>query len=241
MTKYCLLLLPRDGEAQCATAKSPQDLIIRSLHLIFVFSELCLLSHGLLPLPSLGAPHISTPTPRSVEYSTGAPSPCNSHNGGSSPGLEFFTQVRPYLLDFWPALPRTPPHGSPSPIVRMTSPELSQGARGPRSPLPPAPEQGVPRRRLGVTKTSSPGLGANSQVPPRPERLGIVFFFTPPSPDRLALCRSPSRRPQGCWNDDTWEISLHSRTSSFSESQWTLATPPGSSEVELIKMILLHR
>ncbi len=63
-------------------------------------------------------------------------------------------------------LARTPSHWSPSPIGRMTSPELSQGAQGPRSSLPLAPERGVPCRRLEVMKTSTPGLGANSPVTP---------------------------------------------------------------------------
>ncbi len=73
-----------------------------------------------------------------------------------------------------PALPRTPPQASPSPIARMTSAELSLGAQGPRSPLPPAPERAVPRRRLGVRKISTPGLVANSQVPPLAGAAGLL-------------------------------------------------------------------
>ena len=155
--------------------------IIRSLHFTFVFSELCPLPRGLLPLPSLGVPHTSTPTPRSVEYSHGVPSPCNSHNGGSSPGLRVFHPSETLPLGLGPALPRTPPHGSPSPIARMTSPELSQGAQGPRSPLPPAPERGVPCQRLGVMRISTPGLGTNSQVPPLTGAARTCVFLHSPS------------------------------------------------------------
>ncbi len=39
-------------------------------------------------------------------------------------------------------------------------------ALGSRIPLERAPEGGFPLRRLGVTDTSTPGLGANAQPPP---------------------------------------------------------------------------
>ena len=115
--------------------------------------------------------------------------------------FEFFTQVGPYLLDSdLRSLPRTAPRESPSPIARMTSLELSQGAQGPRSPLPPPPERGLPRRRLGVTKTSTPGLGANSQVPPLTGAARTCVFLhspgtgaTGPLPETI---RAPPRVPE---------------------------------------------
>ena len=87
------------------------------------------------------------PTPRSVEDCNEVPSPRMVR---TSPDLKCFTRVRFYL-------PGTPTHGIPSPIAGMTCPELSQGAKGFRSSLPSAP---VPRRRFGVIKTATPGLGA---------------------------------------------------------------------------------
>ena len=62
----------------------------------------------------------------------------------------------------------------------MTSPELCQGA--PRSPLSPAPEQEVPRRRFEVMKTSTPGLGARSKVLPLTGAARTGLSFTPPAP-----------------------------------------------------------
>ena len=196
--------------------------IIRSLYFIFVFSELCPLPRGLLPLPSLGVPHTSTPTPRSVEYSHGVPSPCNSHNGGSSPGLRVFHPSETLPLGLGPALPRTPPHGSPSPIARTTSPEPSQGAQGPWSPLPHAPERGVPRRRLGVTKTSTPGLGANSQVP---AQSGSDLSFS--SPSDWPFARDPQGAPKGAGATKLREFYSNLGLSHFESHRglWTLPLP----------------
>ncbi len=59
-------------------------------HFVFTFSELCQLPHGLGPLKSLGVQHTSTPTSRSAQCTHGVPSPCNSDNGGSTPGLRVF-------------------------------------------------------------------------------------------------------------------------------------------------------
>ncbi len=117
------------------------------------------------------APHTHTPK-RRVQPRSGLSLP-----GGSSAGLRVLHpgETLPPGLGF--ALPRTPLHGSPSPIARMTSLELSQGAQDPWTPLPPVPEQEVLHRRLGVMKTSSPGLGASSQVPPP---TGPLVFFTVP-------------------------------------------------------------
>ncbi len=108
--------------------------IIRSLHFIFVFSELCLLSHGLLPLPSLGVPYTSTPTP-GASSTTGVPTPCNSHNDGSSLDLEFFTQVRLYLLDL----------GLHSHELRHLAVPLSSPERLLPSPRPSRRPQGCPQ------------------------------------------------------------------------------------------------
>ncbi len=135
---------------------SSRLVIIGSLHFTIIFSDFCLLPHGLLPLPSLGVPQTSTTTFRGVEFSQGLHSPCNSHKDGSNPGLRVFHPSDTLPLGFVPALPRTPSPESPSPITRITPPELSQG------PLLPAPERRVPHRRLGVTNTSTPGLGTNS-------------------------------------------------------------------------------
>ena len=155
---------------------------------------LCLCLQGVVSAPrgtsitaiTGSAPHFNL-TPRSVEYSHGVPSPCNSHNDGSSPGLRVFHPSETLPLGHGPALPRTPPLVTPSPIARMSSPELSKGARGPRSPLSPAPERGVSHRRFGVTKTSTPRLGANSQVPPLTGAARSCVFHHSPSTGTTGL------------------------------------------------------
>ena len=155
---------------------------------------------GLLPLPSLRVPHTSTPTPWNVEYSLGVPCPRNSHNGGSSLDLQFFYPSETLLLGLGPALPRTATHGNPSPIARMTSPDLYPGTQSPRSLLPPAPERGAPCRRLGVTNTSTPGLGANFRAPPLTEAARTYVFLSSPSTGATGslpeIFKAPPRVPE---------------------------------------------
>ena len=138
LTKYCLLLLPRDREAKCAAAISLSDLFA-PFNLSFSSVRYVNSPHEILPLPSLGEPETSTPTLRSVEYSHEASSPCNFHKGGSSPGLRVFHPNETLLLGLGPVLPSTLPHRSPCPIARTTSPELSQGAQAPEVHSPPLP------------------------------------------------------------------------------------------------------
>ncbi len=157
-------------------------------------------------------PHTSTPTTRSVEYSHGAYSPYNSHNGGSSPVPRVFHPSGTLALGLGPALPRTPPHWSASPIVRMTSPELSQGAQGPRSPLPPDPEREVPRRRLGVTRTSTPGLGGNSHTPPLTGAARNCVFLHSPSTGATGPLPETLKAPPRVKERRHLETLLHSRT-----------------------------
>ncbi len=103
----------------CGRQVSSRSVIVRWLHFIFVFSESCLLPHGLRPLPILGVLQTSTPTPRIIEYRHGVNSPCSCHNGESTPVLEFFTRVRLYLLDLG-----SHSHLFPHIRVRLPSPKL---------------------------------------------------------------------------------------------------------------------
>ena len=86
-------------------------------------------------------PKTSTPKPWSGKYSHAMPSPSNLHDDGSLPGLRVFHPNETLSLGLGPAPPRTPPHGSPSPIALMTFPELPQGANGPAAASPPSTTQ----------------------------------------------------------------------------------------------------
>ncbi len=77
----------------------------------------------------------------------------------------------------------------------MTFPELSQGVQGPRSPFPPGPEREVPRRRLGVTRTSTPGLGVNSQVPSLTGAARTRVFCHSPSTGATGLLPETLKTP----------------------------------------------
>ena len=144
-------LILRSETVHCGDHTHSAAVFIRSLYLVFVFSEFCL-------VPSVGVPPTSTSALRLVDYKHGVPYLCNSHKGRSTFRLEVFHVVNGTPTYY-------PENECPSPVAIMAFPELSQDAQGPESRLLSAPERGV-RRRLRVMKNSTPGTCSNSQVPP---------------------------------------------------------------------------
>ncbi len=112
------------------------------------------------------------------EFIDGAPSPCNSHNGGRSPGLRVF---HPSETSWTRA--RTPTYSPNFESLSRRRNAFSRALHG--CPRPPEStlarcRAGSPRRRLQGTEFSTPGLGANSQVPPLTgAALTCVFLHSP--------------------------------------------------------------
>ena len=128
------------------------------------------------------------------------PSPCNFHNGGSTPAIRFLLPSETLPLGLELELPRTPAHGTPCPTARMYSPEILRGDEFPRSPLLPAPERGVPHRHHEVTKTSTPRVGANFQALPLTGAARICDFYSPSTGASGLLpetFKAPPRVPKG--------------------------------------------
>ncbi len=204
--------------------------IIRSLHFSFIFSELCLLPHGLLPLPSLGVSHTSTPTPWSVEYSHGAFSQCNSQNSRSSAGLEDFHPSETLPLGLGPVLPSTPRHGSPSPIARITSSELSQVSRAGSPPSTTWSDEDFHSRTWSQFPSAFPDLSGS----------GLCFSSFPPHRSDWPIAGDLQRTPNGAGATTLREFRSELGLSLFNSHSGLWSFPP-SSEVKLIYLMLLHQ